>query len=105
MPRVYSHPDPSVAHIVRGALADAGIEAHVRGETPGAAMGEVPPIVAWAEVWVPAERAEAAAAIVASAIPSDDAAAAPAWTCPACHETVEGQFATCWRCGAEAPPA
>lgn len=106
MPRVYSHPDPAVAHLVRGALDNAGIAAHVQGEGLGAAMGEIPPIAAWAEVWIldPA-RTEEAVAIVAESIPRDDEAAAPEWTCPTCGETVEGQFASCWQCGSPAPEA
>ena len=106
MPRVYSHPDPSVAHLVRGALADAGIEAHVRGDHLGAAMGEVPPIAAWAEVWIrDAGRAEDAAAIVERSTPREGEADAPSWACASCGETVEGQFAACWSCGAPAPEA
>ena len=27
------------------------------------------------------------------------------WTCPDCSETLEGQFDTCWRCGAASATA
>ena len=105
MPRVYSHPDPAITHLVQGALANAGIDAVVQGERPGAAMGEVPPIAAWSEVWVgDGDRLADAQSIVALVTAEPDADAQP-WTCPSCGETVESQFAQCWSCGADAPEA
>ena len=99
MTRVYSHPDPAITHLVHNALVSAGIPTVVRGTQPGAAMGEIPPIAAWSEVWI-SERLDEAEAIVAEirAEPDSDA---PIQTCAACGETNESQFAVCWSCGAD----
>ncbi len=105
MTRVYSHPDPSIAHLVQGALANAGITAIVQGDQLGSAMGEVPPIAAWAEVWVKDDhRLDDARALVAEVMTETETAPDP-WTCPACGEVNDGQFGICWNCGAEAPDA
>ena len=101
MTRVYSTPNAPVAHLVRHALEGEGIAAEVRGETRAAFVGEIPPIETWIEVWVEGADVAAAAPVVRTF--TSDAEAAPAsWDC-ACGEAVEGQFATCWRCGSAAP--
>ena len=102
MVRVYSHPDPGIAHLVRNALSQRGIDAVLRGERYGAALGEVPPIAAWSEVWVgdPARLDEAVAVVAETVAP---APSGDAWTCAACGEMSEGQFGACWRCGTERP--
>lgn len=102
MTRVYSTPNGPVAHLVRHALESEGIAAEVRGETRAAFVGEIPPIETWIEVWVRPEDVATAAPVVRTFI--DDDGAPEAWTC-ACGEVVEGQFATCWSCGAGAPSA
>ncbi len=103
MTRVYSHPDPAITHLVRNALEQIGVTAIVRGERNGAAMGEVPPVAAWSEVWVPDDaRLDEVQAVVDEAtaeVPTD----AEPWTCPACGEEVGGQFAVCWACGTPSP--
>ena len=100
MTRVYSTPNAPVAHLVRHALDGEGIAAEIRGETRAAFVGEIPPIEAWIEVWVDEAAVPAATPIVRTF--THDTAAPDAWTC-ACGETVEGQFGTCWACGAAAP--
>ncbi len=100
MTRVYSTPNAPVAHLVRHALEEDGIAAEVRGETRAAFVGEIPPIEAWVEVWVGEPDVAAAAPIVRTF--THEGPAPDGWTC-ACGEAVEGQFGTCWACGAAAP--
>lgn len=103
MTLVYSNPDPAITHLVRNALEQIGVTAVVRGERPGAALGEIPPIAAWSEVWVPDEgRMDEVRAIIAETT-AETSVDPASWTCPACGEEVEGQFAACWSCGAAAP--
>lgn len=100
MPIVYSNPDPSITHLVRNALENAGIDAVIQGQRPGAAMGELPPVAAWSEVWV-TDRVDEARAIVAEV--TTDAPAGEPWTCGACGETLEAHFGMCWSCGTARP--
>jgi Putative prokaryotic signal transducing protein len=103
MHRIYSNPDPAMAHLVQHALEREGIEAVVRGDRLGAAVGEVPWTDAWAEVWVGDEaRLEEARTIVTEATTPQ---AVTSWTCPGCGEQVEGTFGSCWQCGTLRPEA
>ena len=100
MTRVYSHPDPSMTALLRGSLADAGIDSVVRGERPGAALGEIPPIASWSELWVPDDAPlDRVQALVRDM--NTDGETAP-WAC-ACGEQIDGAFGVCWSCGAAAP--
>lgn len=98
----FSHPDPAIAYLVHHAIENEGIEAIVRNEALGAALGEVPPIAAWVEVWVADDDRLADAVRIARASMTDAAPTAP-WTCPSCGETLEGQFHACWQCGEPRP--
>lgn len=101
MTRVYSNPDPAVAHLVRHAIDRIGVPAVVRNDGTATLM-DLPTVAAWAEVWVAAgDRLGEVEAVVAEIVANTASDAAP-WTC-ACGETVEGQFGTCWACGAPAP--
>ena len=61
---VYAAGDMAEAQFVRDLLADAEIEARIVGEALGAAVGELPPLVATPRVWVRAEDAERARPLV-----------------------------------------
>lgn len=95
---LYSSPNVALVNHYRSVLHDAGIPCVVRGEYLSAAVGEIPPIEAWAELWVvdPGRFDDAARWIA-------DLEAAPQgsdWECPSCGECNEAAFAACWRCGA-----
>ena len=103
MTRVYSNPDPSIAHLVRNAIDEIGVPAVVRGDG-SVTLTEVPGTAAWAEVWVPDESVAAVAPIVAE-VTAEPTVAPETWTCPTCDEVVDGSFAVCWACGSYAPEA
>lgn len=101
MTRVYSNPDPAVAHLVRNAIDQIGVPAIVRNDGTATLM-DLPTVATWAEVWVAAgDRLADVEAVVAEVI-ADSTPDAALWRCT-CGETVEGQFGTCWACGASAP--
>ena len=103
MTRVYSNPDPAVAHLVRNAIDQIGVPVVVRNDG-AVTLTEVPTMAAWAEVWVAAgDRLGEVEQIVAEVV-SDTPQRTEAWAC-ACGETVEGAFGACWSCGASAPEA
>ena len=89
------------AHL-RSVLEAAGIACFVRNEGLSGAIGELPFVECWPEVWVVHNRdvLEARGLIdsvvhATAAPPSDD------WICRDCGERVEGQFDACWRCSGE----
>jgi Putative prokaryotic signal transducing protein len=85
-----------VAH-ARNVLIAAGIESELRNQYLAGAMGDLPMLETWPQLWVEDDfEASALRAL-------EKAAAAPAgvpWTCPQCAEVLAPQFITCWRCGA-----
>jgi len=105
MTRVYSHPNPAIAHLVRNRLQQAGIVAVVNGEAFGRGMGEVPPMAAWSEVWVGDGAALADVEAVVAEVTAEPDEAPVSWTCPTCDTLVDGTFAVCWSCGTFAPDA
>jgi hypothetical protein len=101
MKRVYRSDDRLLVGHLREVLAAQGIACVVRNDYLGGAVGELPPNECWPELWVvdSADWARAEALVAAQLGP----AATTPWICPGCGETVEGQFAQCWRCGHAAP--
>lgn len=88
---------------VRNVLASAGIAADLRNDRLWSALGEIPVIEAWPQVWVSDERDVGRARQVLRDV--ERGASAPSWTCPGCDEWLEGQFTACWHCGHERPAA
>jgi hypothetical protein len=88
-----------IAHL-RNVLEQAGIACFVRNERLGGAIGEIPFVECWPELWV-LRNGDALRA--RGLIDSARAASTPRpdWICRECGERVEGVFEACWRC--EAP--
>jgi hypothetical protein len=85
-----------VAH-ARNVLTAAGIESELRNQYLAGALGDLPMLETWPQLWVedPLETAALRALEEAGRARSG----AP-WTCGECGEHLEPQFTTCWRCGA-----
>ncbi len=84
-----------VAH-ARNVLLTAGIQSELRNQYLAGALGDLPMLETWPQLYV--EDADEQVALRALA----RAAVAPAgesWTCEHCGEVLEPQFTSCWRCG------
>jgi hypothetical protein len=96
--RLASH--ESLAHLghLKNVLEQSGIACLIKNEQLSGALGEIPFLECLPELWVlrDADLAEAEALIASLARTPLGAA----WTCAACGESNEGQFAICWNCGA-----
>jgi hypothetical protein len=85
-----------VAH-ARNVLLTAGIPSELRNQYLAGALGDLPMLETWPQLFV--DDADEQVALRALA----RAAAAPSgapWTCDRCGEVLEPQFTQCWRCGA-----
>ena len=93
---------PDVMHF-RNLLETRGIACHVRNYHSASVLGELPFLEIAPELCVlDARDVELARRVIASA-GLQPGAAVHDWTCARCGERLEGQFAQCWRCGAEGP--
>ena len=99
MLKVYSAANLPDAHLLRGLLAQSGIDARVFNENAQGGMGEIPFTHAYPEVWLvnPADLARARAIIGQFECPQASAAEI---RCPGCAEENPANFQVCWSCGA-----
>jgi len=95
--RLYSAANLPEAHLVRGLLAVAGIEARVFNEYAGGALGELPFAEVAPSVWIEKERDLTRARQIITTY--ENAVPAPGSTrCGACGEESPHDFAVCWQC-------
>ena len=100
MLKIYSAQTLPDAHLVRGLLAQAGIDARVFNENAQSVMGEIPFHHAWPEVWIMDEGDAKQARDLIHHIEQPQDRSSPA-LCPHCHEENPANFHTCWKCGRE----
>ena len=98
--KVFESMDSIEAFLFRDRLIQIGIEAEVRGFDRLSALGDMP-AGSWPNVWVPkvneVQALEAAQQFMA--LPREG----KPWTCPACSDENPAEFASCWKCGSDAP--
>jgi hypothetical protein len=84
-----------VAH-ARNVLLSAGIPSELRNQYLAGALGDLPMLETWPQLFVEdTDEAAALRALARAAVaPSGDS-----WTCELCGEVLEPQFTSCWRCG------
>jgi hypothetical protein len=100
MKKIYSADSLPMAGYVQSILESLDIECVLKNQNLSGAMGELPPIECWPEVWIiNDDDFNQAIQIVNSAIHSSTHAK-DSWQCN-CGEIIEGQFSACWSCGAE----
>ena len=95
MKLLYSSNDIAAIGSVRSSLDEAGIAYEVRNETipyPGA--------IFYPEIWVVEESEFARASELREAVTRLPSSPQSSWSCPSCGERLEGQFSSCWKCGA-----
>lgn len=99
---VYSADNTQEAYLVKAALEEAGIEAHVVGDHLQNAVGDLPAVAIAPRVWVRAENFEQARKIIAEHRSRRRPESTPAsgWKCAACGERNEPSFDICWKCQA-----
>ncbi len=98
MIKIYSAATLPDAHLVRGLLGQAGIDATVFNENLQGGLGEIPFTHAYPEVWIVDERDLQRARDVIRQI-EQPAPSSGSVICPRCHEGSPGHFQVCWNCG------
>jgi hypothetical protein len=90
-----------VAH-ARNLLLSVGIHSELRNQYLGGALGDLPMLETWPQLFV--EDDDEVAALRALSRAARDPVGTP-WICGHCGESSEPQFTHCWRCGGAAAPA
>jgi hypothetical protein len=95
MKLLYCSSDVRAIGVIRSALDEAGIAYEVQNETlpyPGA--------IFYPEIWVIEDGEFAKACELRDTVSNLPATTESPWKCPSCGEELEGQFHSCWKCGA-----
>ncbi len=94
--------DGPFAALLKERLEQEGVACLLRNQQLFSALGEIPFTECFPELWVvDAETWPRARALLDQWLAAH--ASTGTWTCPACHETIDPPFSTCWRCGYEHP--
>jgi len=89
-----------VAH-ARNVLISAGIQCELRNVHLAGALGDLPMMETWPQLYVhDADERYALGALARAAAVQPGAP----WICEECGEQLEPQFTSCWRCGRDRPP-
>ena len=97
MKLVYTLQDIATISHLKNALDHSGIRCIIKNEFLRGAVGEVPPIECWPELWVIDDALHAEAdKIIKELIVFTPIG--KAWVCSQCGEEIEGQFTACWQC-------
>ncbi len=86
-----------VAH-ARNVLITAGIPCDLRNQYLAGAMGDLPMMETWPQLYVDDADEQYALSVLARAATAQSGAP---WICEQCKEQLEPQFTCCWRCGSE----
>ena len=103
MKKLHTAPDPLVISHLKNILESGGISCAVKNSYLSAAVGELPPIECWPELWVLDDaRLDEAREVLEKMLAPLRSVSVP-WTCRKCGVEVEGQFSECWSCGSSRP--
>ncbi|NJC87183.1 MAG: DUF2007 domain-containing protein [Desulfuromonas sp.] len=97
----FSHRERPFATLLKERLAAEGIVCLVRNDELSTALGEIPFVECYPELWVVDDEVYPRARLLLDQWLEDAVQAPLEWTCPNCSERVEGQFQSCWKCGGE----
>lgn len=102
MKRAYRAANLQDAHILLSLLAQAGVAARILNGGAVGAVGDIPFVSAYPEIWVEHDLDYARARELVGEWERTPArpAGADEQRCPACGETCPPQYALCWKCGA-----
>lgn len=102
MKKIYSTDDRVNAGHLQSILEENGIRTLIKNQSLSGAIGELPPIECWPEIWIIDDEDFERANDLIQAFSPPLAKRSPDWKCE-CGEKVEGQFLTCWNCGRASP--
>jgi len=103
MKRIFSAPNLIEITQLKDVLEGSGIACFVRNEASAGLLGELPLTDVTLELWIEDDQRLAEATQLKSDWQATTKVAGSSWVCPACGETSEPQFDSCWKCGAAKP--
>jgi hypothetical protein len=96
----FSLADRTQAGLLKELLEQEGIACLIRNDHLFAALGDIPFLECFPELWVVDDEVWPRARLLLENW-LKNAEDTGAWICAACDEVLEGQFDSCWKCGKE----
>jgi len=87
-----------IAGMFKELLGNEGVACLLRNDQLAAAIGEIPFIECYPELWIIDDETYPRARMLLDSWLSPQESDHESWTCPVCGEVSEGQFYLCWRC-------
>jgi hypothetical protein len=103
MKKLYTAQNPLTISHLKNILESGGIKCVVKNLYLSSAVGELPPIECWPELWVVDDAKHAEAQEVLNKTLAPLRSVSKRWKCRKCAREVEGQFSECWNCGESRP--
>jgi putative signal transducing protein len=103
MKKLYTAQSPLVITHLKNLLESGGIRCVVKNLYLAGAVGELPPIECWPELWVLDDLRYPEARRLLDRILAPVRPAEKPWHCQKCAIDIDGQFSECWNCGGERP--
>lgn len=97
--RTYNFSEAHQARLLKGLLEQRGIPCLIRNERLLTAMGEIPFVECFPELWVLNDEDYPIARSIADDWQQPPPSEGAEWTCPRCGEAVDGDLGECWNCG------
>jgi len=97
--RTYHFSEAHQARLLKGLLEQRGIPCLIRNERLLTAMGEIPFVECFPELWVLNDEDYPIARSIADDWQEPPPAGRADWICPRCGESVDGDLGECWNCG------
>jgi len=88
------------AGLLKELLEREGINCLLRNDQLSSALGEIPFLECLPELWVVDDEVYPRAKQLLENWLSGEGEMTEPWTCPNCGEQHDGQFGSCWKCGA-----
>lgn len=97
---VFSYRERAQAAMMQEILSNEGIECLLRNDQLGSALGEIPFVECYPELWVVDDDIFPRARKLLDGWLNDRGNNDKPWICQNCGEESDGQFGACWACGA-----
>lgn len=92
----------TIAHL-KNILEGEGIGCTIRNQFLSGALGDIPAVECWPQLWVTRPGDWLRAKGLLSEFLAQPEEPPQAWVCSGCGEHVDGEFAACWNCGGGPP--
>ena len=96
---VFSYRERAQAAMIQEILSNEGIQCLLRNDQLSSALGEIPFVECYPELWVVDDDIFPRARKLLDGWFNDRGNSDKPWTCKNCGEHCDAQFGACWACG------